>query len=66
MSTRQVAIGQAVKGTAIALVTWGVLYVTKEQFGRTAALVVAVVLLVMFLLVVWARLRLLRANPPSD
>ena len=58
-------MGQAIKGTGIALATWLVLYVTKEQFGRTAALVVAAAIFLAFVLIFWGRMRV-RANPPSD
>ena len=52
------AIGKAIQGTAIALVTWLVLYLTKEHLGRTAALVVAAVIFLFFIVVVWARMRM--------
>ena len=52
------AIGKAIQGTAIALVTWLVLYLTKEHLGRTAALVVAAVIFLFFIFVVWARMRM--------
>lgn len=55
----------AVKGTVIALVTWLALYLTKEHLGRTAALVLAAVIFVLFVLVAWARMRV-RANRSSD
>jgi hypothetical protein len=58
MSPHRTAVGMAVKGTLIALVTWLALYVTKETFGRTAALVLAVLLFLLLLLVLWARMRL--------
>jgi 4-amino-4-deoxy-L-arabinose transferase-like glycosyltransferase len=48
----------AVKGTVIALATWLALYLTKETFGRTAAIVLAVLIFLFFLLVLWARVRL--------
>jgi 4-amino-4-deoxy-L-arabinose transferase-like glycosyltransferase len=51
-------IWKAVQGTAIALVTWLVLYLTKESLGRTAALIVAAVVLLFFVLAFWARMRL--------
>lgn len=49
------AISMAVKGTVLALATWLALYVTKETFGRTAALVVALVIFLFFVFVFWAR-----------
>ena len=52
------AIGKAIQGTAIALITWLVLYLTKEHLGRTAALVVATVIFLFFVFVVWARMRM--------
>jgi predicted membrane-bound mannosyltransferase len=63
------AIKQAVKGTVIAGVTWLALYLTKEHLGRTAALILAAVIAVLFVLVLWARLRLRAGNnpnPPAD
>lgn len=59
------AISMAVKGTVLALATWLALYVTKETFGRTAALVVASVIFLFFVFVFWARLKV-RANRSSD
>lgn len=50
-------IWKAVQGTAIALVTWLVLYLTKESLGRTAALIVAAVILLFFVFAFWARAR---------
>jgi hypothetical protein len=49
------AMGVAVKGTVIALAVWLVLYVAKEQFGRTAALVLAAAMLLLFVLGWWVR-----------
>ncbi|MPZ58544.1 MAG: hypothetical protein GEU91_19040 [Rhizobiales bacterium] len=63
------AIRKALQGTAIALITWLVLYLTKEHLGRTAALVLAVVIFLFFALVLWARMRPRArngANPPSN
>jgi hypothetical protein len=57
MLSHNSAIGKAVQGTVIALVTWLALYLTKETLGRTAALVVAVVIFLFFVLVLWARTR---------
>ena len=64
MLSHNSAIAKAVQGTAIALATWLVLYLTKETFGRTAALVVAVVIFLFFVLVLWARMRV-RAGDAS-
>jgi 4-amino-4-deoxy-L-arabinose transferase-like glycosyltransferase len=50
-------IMRAVQGTAIALVTWLVLYLTKEHLGRTAALVLAGVIFLFFVFAFWARMR---------
>jgi hypothetical protein len=52
------AIGMAIKGTLLALGTWLVLYLTKEHLGRTAALALAGVIFLFFVLVFWARMRL--------
>lgn len=52
------AIRTAVKGTVIALVTWLVLYLTKEHLGRTAALILAGVIFLLFALAALARARL--------
>jgi len=49
---------RAVQGTAIALVTWLVLYLTKESLGRTAALILAAIIFLFFVLAFWARMRL--------
>jgi hypothetical protein len=57
MLSHNSAIGKAVQGTVIALITWLALYLTKETLGRTAALVVAVVIFLFFVLVLWARMR---------
>jgi hypothetical protein len=57
MLSHNSAIARAVQGTVIALVTWLALYLTKETLGRTAALVVAVVIFLFFVLVLWARMR---------
>jgi hypothetical protein len=51
-------IWKAVQGTAIALVTWLALYLTKESLGRTAALILAAVIFLFFVLAFWARMRL--------
>lgn len=52
------ALGKAIKGTIIALVTWLVLYLTKEHLGRTAALILAGVIFLFFVFIVWARVRM--------
>jgi len=52
------AIGTAIKGTALALGTWLVLYLAKEHLGRTAALALAGVIFLFFVFVFWARTRL--------
>jgi hypothetical protein len=57
MLSHNSAIARAVQGTVIALVTWLALYLTKETLGRTAALVVAAVIFLFFVLVLWARMR---------
>jgi hypothetical protein len=57
MLSHNSAIGKAVQGTVIALVTWLALYLTKETLGRTAAMVLAAVIFLFFLFVFWARMR---------
>jgi hypothetical protein len=56
---------KAVQGTAIALVTWLALYLTKEHLGRTAALVLAAVIFLFFVLAFWARMRLRTRGGPE-
>ena len=63
------AIGTAIKGTLLALVTWLVLYLTKEHLGRTAALILAGVIFLFFVFVFWARARMRTgggSSPPSN
>jgi hypothetical protein len=65
MTPHSSAIGTAVKGTVIALVTWLVLYLTRETLGRTAAMVLAGLIFLFFVLVFWARMRVRSSrNPP--
>jgi hypothetical protein len=57
MAWRDTRIGRAAQGTAIALLTWLVLYLTKEHLGRNAALVVACLIFLFVIFVIWARFR---------
>ena len=56
-------IGNVVKGTVIALVTWGVLYLAKEHLGRTAAFIVAGLILGVFIVALFGRAWLTAGRP---
>ena len=68
MASHAAPIKKALQGTVIALVTWLVLYLTKEHLGRTAALILAAVIFLIFVFAFWSRLRLRAgggSGPPS-
>ena len=66
MSWLNTRIGKVAQGTAIALITWGVLHLTREYLGRTAAMIAAGLILAIFILGLVVRARLAAGGrPPS-